>query len=141
RGIDKKQMKRGDVIGTADSPPSVAREFKAQIIMIFHPTAIAPGYTPVLHAHTAQTAATITEFIAKIDPRSGQTVEENPKFLKSGDSAIVKVRPVRPLCIETFKEFPELGRFALRDMGTTIAAGIVQEITEKYTKEKVAAKA
>ncbi len=141
RGIDKKQIKRGDVIGTPDSPPSVAREFKAQIIMIYHPTAVAPGYTPVLHAHTAQTAATITEFVAKIDPRSGQIVEQNPKFLKSGDSAIVKVRPVRPLCIETFKEFPELGRFALRDMGTTIAAGIVQEITEKFTKEKVAAKA
>ncbi|MFY3741931.1 MAG: elongation factor 1-alpha [Candidatus Nitrosomirales archaeon] len=141
RGIDKKQIKRGDVVGTPDNPPSVAKEFKAQIIVIFHPTAVAPGYTPVLHAHTAQVAATITEFIAKIDPRNGQTVEEKPKFLKNGDSAIVKIRPLRPLCIETFKEFPELGRFALRDMGTTIAAGVVQEITEKFTAEKVAAKA
>jgi len=141
RGIDKKQIKRGDVVGTPDSPPAVAKEFKAQIIVIFHPTAVAPGYTPVLHAHTAQVAATITEFVAKIDPRNGQTVEEKPKFLKNGDSAIVKIRPLRPLCIETFKEFPELGRFALRDMGTTIAAGVVQEITEKFTAEKVAAKA
>lgn len=140
RGIDKKQIKRGDVVGPVDSPPTAANEFKAQIIIIFHPTALAPGYTPVLHAHTAQVAATITEFVAKIDPRSGQIVEENPKFLKSGDSAIVKIRPVRPLCIETFKEFPELGRFALRDMGTTIAAGVVQEVTEKFTAEKVTAK-
>jgi elongation factor 1-alpha len=140
RGIDKKQIKRGDVVGPVDSPPTAANEFKAQIIVIFHPTALAPGYTPVLHAHTAQVAATITEFVAKIDPRSGQTVEENPKFLKSGDSAIVKIRPVRPLCIETFKEFPELGRFALRDMGTTIAAGVVQEVTEKFTAVKVTAK-
>lgn len=141
RGIDRKQIKRGDVVGPANDPPTCAKEFKAQIIVIYHPTALAPGYTPVLHAHTAQVAATITEFVAKIDPRSGQTVEENPKFLKSGDSAIVKIRPVRPLCIETFKEFPELGRFALRDMGTTIAAGIVQEVTEKFTTEKVTAKA
>ena len=141
RGIDKKQMKRGDVVGPVDSPPTAAKEFKAQIIVIFHPTALAPGYTPVLHAHTAQVAATLTEFVAKIDPRSGQVVEENPKFLKNGDSAIVKIRPVRPLCIETFKEFPELGRFALRDMGTTIAAGVVQEVTEKFTAEKVTAKA
>ena len=51
------------------------------------------------------------------------------KFLKVGDSAIVKIRPVRPTCIETFQDFPEMGRFALRDMGATIAAGIV-EITE-----------
>ncbi len=140
KGVDKKNIKRGDVVGSADNPPAVAREFQAQIIVIFHPTAIAPGYTPVLHAHTAQTAATLTEFVAKIDPRSGQVVEQNPKFLKSGDAAIVKIRPVRPLCIEKFKEFPELGRFALRDMGTTIAAGVVQEITEKHTLEKAAAK-
>ncbi|RMF29503.1 MAG: translation elongation factor EF-1 subunit alpha, partial [Candidatus Nitrosothermus koennekii] len=125
RGVDKKSIKRGDVVGPVDNPPTVAREFQAQIIVIFHPTAIAPGYTPVLHAHTAQTAATITEFVAKIDPRTGQAVEQNPKFLKNGDAAIVKIRPVKPLCIEKFKEFPELGRFALRDMGTTIAAGVV----------------
>ncbi|GIU71421.1 MAG: elongation factor 1-alpha [Candidatus Nitrosocaldaceae archaeon] len=140
RGVDKKSIKRGDVVGHVDNPPTVAREFQAQIIVIFHPTAIAPGYTPVLHAHTAQTAATITEFVAKIDPRTGQAVEQNPKFLKNGDAAIVKIRPVKPLCIEKFKEFPELGRFALRDMGTTIAAGVVQEITEKYTLEKATAK-
>lgn len=140
RGVDKKNIKRGDVVGPVDNPPTVAKEFQAQIIVIYHPTAIAPGYTPVLHAHTAQTAATLSEFVAKIDPRNGQVVEQNPKFLKSGDAAIVKIRPVRPLCIEKFKEFPELGRFALRDMGTTIAAGVVQEITEKYTLEKATVK-
>lgn len=141
RGVEKKDIKRGDVVGPLDNPPTVAKEFIAQIIVIYHPTAIAPGYTPVLHAHTAQTAATLVEFLSKIDPRSGQTVEQNPKFLKSGDAAIVKIRPLRPLCIERFQDFPELGRFALRDMGTTIAAGVVKEITEKYTLEKAAAKA
>ena len=66
---------------------------------------------------------TLSEFVAKIDPKTGATVEEKPKFLKTGDAAIVKIKPVRPLAIETFKEFPEIGRFALRDMGTTIASG------------------
>jgi elongation factor 1-alpha len=134
RGIEKKDIHRGDVIGSADAPPNVAKEFRAQIIVIHHPTAIAPGYTPVMHAHTAQVAATIVAFEAKINPQSGAIEEENPKFLKAGDSAIVRIKPVRPLCIETFGEFPEMGRFALRDMGATIAAGIVKEITEKYTK-------
>src|ERR1051325_9270692 len=97
---------------------------------------LSPGYTPVLHAHTAQVAATISEFVAKIDPKTGDTVEEKPKFLKTGDAAIVKIKPVRPLAIETFKEFPEIGRFALRDMGTTIAAGVVKTITEKYDPSK-----
>ena len=133
RGIEKKDIKRGDVLGTPNSPPMVAKEFKAQIIVIHHPTAIAPGYTPVMHCHTSQVAATITAFEAKINPATGAVEEENPKFLKVGDSAIVRIRPVRPTCIETFQDFPELGRFALRDMGATIAAGIVKEITEKHT--------
>jgi len=136
RGVDKKLIKRGDIIGNAENPPTVAKEFEAQIIVIHHPTAMAPGYTPVLHAHTAQVAATLSQFIAKLDPRSGNTTEENPKFLKTGDAAIVRIKPVRPLAIETFKEFPEIGRFALRDMGTTIAAGVVKAITEKYDPGK-----
>ncbi len=132
RGVDKKSIKRGDVIGPVDNPPNAAKEFEAQIIVIHHPTAMAPGYTPVLHAHTAQVAATLSDFVAKIDPKTGGALEEKPKFLKTGDAAIVKIKPVRPLAIETFKEFPEIGRFALRDMGTTIAAGVVKSIVEKY---------
>ena len=132
RGIEKKDIKRGDVLGDPASPPSVAKEFKAQIIVIHHPTAISPGYTPVMHAHTAQVAATITEFVSKINPATGAEDEKDPKFLKVGDSAIVKIRPVRPTPIETFQEFPEMGRFALRDMGATIAAGVVKEITEEH---------
>jgi elongation factor 1-alpha len=130
RGVDKKDIKRGDVIGTPDSPPKIAKEFKSQIIVIHHPTALAPGYTPVLHAHTVQVAATLVAFEAKINPATGAVEENNPKFLKVGDSAIVRIKPVRPIPIESFKEFPELGRFALRDMGSTIAAGVVKEIIE-----------
>ncbi len=132
RGIEKKDIKRGDVMGSPNDPPRVAKEFKAQIIVIHHPTAIAPGYTPVMHCHTAQVAATVTEFISKINPATGATDEESPKFLKVGDSAIVKIRPVRPTPIETFQDYPEMGRFALRDMGATIAAGVVKEITEEH---------
>jgi elongation factor 1-alpha len=136
RGVDRKSIKRGDILGSTDKPPSVAKEFEAQIIVIHHPTAMAPGYTPVLHAHTAQVAATLSEFVAKIDAKTGGIVEEKPKFLKTGDAAIVRVKPTRPLAIETFKEFPEIGRFALRDMGTTIAAGVVKAIVEKYDPSK-----
>ena len=85
-----------------------------------------------MHCHTAQVAATISEFISRINPATGAAEEESPKFLKVGDSAIVKIRPVRPIPIEAFKEFPEMGRFALRDMGATIAAGVVKQITEEH---------
>ncbi len=131
RGVSKTDFHRGSVLGPASSPPSIAKEFLAQIIVVYHPTAIAAGYTPVLHAHTAQVAATISEIVAKIDPRTGQPTEEKPKTIKTGDSAIVKITPLRPVVLETFKDFPELGRFALRDSGSTVAAGIVREITVK----------
>ena len=131
RGIAKTDIRRGDVVGSTNMPPTVAKEFVGQIIVVFHPTAIAAGYTPVLHAHTLQVAASVSELLSKIDPRTGQVVEDKPKSLKTGDAAIVKIKPLKPICIETYKDFPELGRFALRDSGRTIAAGIVKEITEK----------
>jgi elongation factor 1-alpha len=141
RGVAKTDFRRGSVLGPTNDPPTIAKEFLAQIIVVFHPTAIAPGYTPVLHAHTAQVAATISEIVAKIDPRTGQATEEKPKTIKTGDSAIVRMQPLRPIVLETFKDYPELGRFALRDMGSTVAAGIVREITQKGQVEKAAAKA
>ncbi len=131
RGLGKKDVRRGDVIGDAASPPTVAKEFEAQIVVLQHPSALTAGYTPVFHCHTAQTACTITELVKKLDPKTGGVLEENPKFLKTGDVAIVKVVPTRPLCVESAKEFPELGRFAVRDMGMTVAAGMVLSVTPK----------
>ncbi|UCD27069.1 MAG: translation elongation factor EF-1 subunit alpha [Candidatus Bathyarchaeota archaeon] len=131
RGVSKKDLHRGDVGGHLDNPPTVAKEFIGQIIIIYHPTAIAAGYSPVLHANTSQMSCRFTELIAKLDPRTGQTIEEKPSFLKSGDGAVVRFEPIRPFSIEAYSDFPELGRFAIRDMGTTIAAGVVKEITKK----------
>jgi len=129
--VDKKDIHTGDVLGPVSNPPTVAKSFIGQIVVIYHPTALAKGYTPVLHTNTAYVATTFEELTQKLDPRTGQVVEENPSFLKTGDGALVKFRPIRPICIETFSEFPQLGRFAIRDMGTTIAAGVVRKIVEK----------
>jgi elongation factor 1-alpha len=131
RGISKTDVHRGDVAGPVDNPPTVAKEFIGQIIIIYHPTAIAAGYTPVLHYHTGQIAVKFTELIKKIDPRTGQVSEEHPGFLKTGDAAWVRMEPLHPIAIEAFNDFPELGRFAIRDMGTTVAAGAVKEVTKK----------
>jgi elongation factor 1-alpha len=131
RGISKKDVHRGDVAGHPDNPPTIAKEFIGQIIIIHHPTAIAAGYSPVLHSNTGQISCRFKELIAKLDPRTGQTVEENPAFLKTGDGAVVRFEPIQPISVETYADFPELGRFAIRDMGTTIAAGVIKEITVK----------
>ncbi|KUH34124.1 elongation factor 1-alpha [Thermococcus celericrescens] len=128
RGVGKNDIKRGDVAGHTNNPPTVVRPkdtFKAQIIVLNHPTAITVGYTPVLHAHTLQVAVRFEQLLAKLDPRTGNIVEENPQFIKTGDSAIVVLRPTKPMVIEPVKEIPQMGRFAIRDMGQTVAAGMV----------------
>jgi len=131
RGVGKNDIRRGDVCGTMNSKPTVAKTFTAQIAVLQHPSVIAIGYTPVFHLHTAQVACTFEEILKKLDPRTGQVKEENPDFIKTGDIAIVKVRPTRPLVIEKVKEIPQLGRFAIRDMGTTVAAGMCLDIEKK----------
>ncbi|WP_440763774.1 translation elongation factor EF-1 subunit alpha [Natronorubrum sp. DTA7] len=131
RGIGKDDIRRGDVCGPADDPPSVAETFQAQVVVMQHPSVITAGYTPVFHAHTAQVACTIESIDKKMDPASGEVAEENPDFIQSGDAAVVTIRPQKPLSIEPSSEIPELGSFAIRDMGQTIAAGKVLEVHEK----------
>ncbi|PSP56366.1 elongation factor 1-alpha, partial [Halobacteriales archaeon QS_1_67_19] len=130
RGIGKDDIRRGDVCGPADDPPSVAETFQAQIVVMQHPSVITDGYTPVFHAHTAQVACTIESIDKKMDPSSGEVAEEDPDFIQSGDAAVVTVRPQKPLSIEPSSEIPELGSFAIRDMGQTIAAGKVLSVNE-----------
>jgi elongation factor 1-alpha len=131
RGIGKDDIRRGDVCGPAEDPPSVAETFEAQIVVMQHPSVITAGYTPVFHAHTAQVACTIESLDAKIDPSTGEVAEENPDFIQTGDAAKVTVRPQKPLSIEPANEISELGSFAVRDMGQTIAAGQVLSVNER----------
>lgn len=136
RGISKQDIKRGDVAGHVNNPPTVAEEFTARIFVIWHPSAITVGYTPVVHAHTASISARISEIVAKLDPRTGKELEKNPQFLKQGDAAIAKFIPIKPMVVEKFSEFPALGRFAMRDMGKTVGIGIITDVKARQIQIK-----
>jgi len=131
RGVGKQDIDRGDVIAHVDSAPSVVDEFIGQIIVLDHPTVIAQGYTPVFHIHTAQVPVRFEEIQKKIDPKTGQVIQENPEFLKKGEAAIVRFKPLKPVVIETQKTNPHLSRFAIRDAGRTVGAGVCIEIKPK----------
>ncbi len=131
RGIGKKDMARGDVICDASAPASIVEEFEAQIAVINHPTVIAKGYTPVFHVHTAQVPCQFVELKAKLDPASGQVSEENPDFLKNGDVAIVRLKPIGNLVLEAASDNPNMARFAIRDAGITVAAGVCKSVVPK----------
>ncbi|MBU3941004.1 MAG: translation elongation factor EF-1 subunit alpha [Nanoarchaeota archaeon] len=133
RGIGKKDIARGDVLGDTVNPPTLVEEFTAQLVVLNHPTVITVGYTPVFHIHTSQVACQITEIVKKMNPATGEEITENKDILRNGDAAIVKIKPSKPLVIEKQSEIPHMSRFAIRDAGCTVAAGMCIDLVKKKT--------
>ena len=137
KGLSVKDIKRGYVCGDSkNDPPKEVESFIAQVIIMNHPGQIENGYTPVLDCHTAHIACKFQEIQSKIDRRTGKATEEEPKFIKTGDSALVNMKAQKPMCVETFTEYPPLGRFAVRDMKQTVAVGVIKVTNRKEATTK-----
>merc|ERR1739845_256124 len=129
KNVSVKDIKRGNVASDSKNDPAQgAKNFTAQVIVLNHPGEIGNGYSPVLDCHTAHIACKFTELIEKIDRRSGKKIEYFPKKVKSGDAAIVRMKPSKPMCVEAFSAYPPLGRFAVRDMRQTVAVGVIKAV-------------
>ena len=135
KNVSVKDIRRGNVCGDSKKdPPKGASTFFAQVIVMNHPGQISAGYSPVLDCHTAHVACKFKTIDQKMDRRSGKVMEENPKFVKTGDACMVTLEPTKPLCVESFAEYPPLGRFAVRDMRQTVAVGVIKSV-DKSEKE------
>lgn len=129
KNVSVKDIKRGMVASDSKNDPAKeAKTFLAQVIILNHPGEIHAGYQPVLDCHTAHVACKFSELKEKIDRRSGKTIEENPKFVKSGDAVMATLTPSKPMCVEPFADYPPLGRFAVRDMRQTVAVGVIKSV-------------
>ncbi|CAF1927373.1 unnamed protein product [Rotaria magnacalcarata] len=132
KNISVKELRRGFVASDIKNDPAQeTANFVAQVIVLNHPGQIGAGYAPVLDCHTAHIACKFAELLEKVDRRSGKTIEEAPKFLKSGEAAMVRMIPSKPMCVEKFAEYPPLGRFAVRDMRQTVAVGVIKDVEKK----------
>jgi len=137
KNVSVKDIRRGNVASDSKNDPAKeAKTFTAQVIVMNHPGEIGNGYSPVLDCHTAHIACKFTELKEKIDRRSGKKMEDFPKKIKSGDAAIVLMTPSKPMCVETFSEYPPLGRFAVRDMRQTVAVGVIKAVDKSEAAGK-----
>jgi len=138
KNVSVKDIRRGNVAGDSkNDPPNGCENFNAQVIVLNHPGEISNGYCPVLDCHTAHIACKFNQIQEKIDRRNGKLMEKDPKSIKTGDAAIVELVPSKPMCVENFKDYAPLGRFAVRDMRQTVAVGVIKSVTKKDVTAKV----
>jgi len=137
KNVSVKELKRGYVASDSKNDPALgAASFVAQVIIMNHPGQITQGYCPVLDCHTSHIACKFNELQVKMDKRSGKKLEDNPKFLKNGEAGLVNLVPSKPMCVESFKAYPPLGRFAVRDMRQTVAVGVIKSVEKKEASGK-----
>ena len=131
KNVSVKDIKRGNVASDSKNDPAKGcASFHAQVIIMNHPGQIQNGYAPVLDCHTSHVACKFNKITEKMDRRSGKKLEDEPKFVKNGDAAMVDLVPTKPMCVEAFSEYPPLGRFAVRDMRCTVAVGVIKGVTK-----------
>jgi len=140
KNIAVKELRRGYVASNAKENPALeAVSFDAQVIVMNHKNIMA-GYTPVLDCHTCHVACKFSQLRNKVDRRTNKLMEEEPKSVKTNEGCDVIMIPQRPMVVETFNEFPPLGRFAVRDMKMTVAVGVIKGVEKRPLGQKAKAK-
>ncbi len=130
KGVEEDDVSTGFVICEAARPVKASTRFLVQIIVHNIRNIMAPGYTAVLHVHSASEEITLARFEATIDKKTGQRNPKKPMFVRQGEVLIAEIEAQGTICMEPYSDYPSLGRFTLRDEGKTIAVGKVLEVLE-----------
>ncbi|XP_008312976.1 eukaryotic peptide chain release factor GTP-binding subunit ERF3A [Cynoglossus semilaevis] len=131
KGIEEEEILPGFILCSPDNLCHSGRTFDAQIVIIEHKSIICPGYNAVLHIHTCIEEVQITALICMVDKKTGEKSKTRPRFVKQDQVCIARLRAAGVICLETFKDFPQMGRFTLRDEGKTIAIGKVMKLVSE----------
>uniref|UniRef100_A0A8D3BRN3 HBS1-like translational GTPase n=1 Tax=Scophthalmus maximus TaxID=52904 RepID=A0A8D3BRN3_SCOMX len=127
-GIDIIKINVGCVFCDPKVPIQACTRFRARILLFNIEVPITQGFPVLLHYQTVSEPATIRKLISILHKSSGEVLKKKPKCLSKGMNAIVEVQTQRPVSLELYKDYKELGRFMLRYVGSTIAAGVVTEV-------------
>ncbi|PIA18961.1 hypothetical protein COEREDRAFT_79485 [Coemansia reversa NRRL 1564] len=129
RGVEEDSIQNGHVIVDARNLCHNTLAFDAQLMILEAKNIMTAGHRSILHVHTAIEEIGITKLLHKLNAK-GQKSRAPPSFVKKGDACIVRIEATKPICVERFKDFPQLGRFTLRDEGKTIAIGKILKLID-----------
>ncbi|XP_076129176.1 HBS1-like protein isoform X1 [Alosa pseudoharengus] len=129
-GMDIIKINVGCVFCDPKEPIKACTRFRARVLLFNIEVPITQGFPVLLHYQTISEPATIRKLVSILHKSSGEVLKKKPKCLGKGQNAVVEIQTQRPVALELYKDFKELGRFMLRYVGSTIAAGVVTEIKE-----------
>ncbi|KAH9495584.1 Eukaryotic peptide chain release factor GTP-binding subunit ERF3A [Bulinus truncatus] len=121
-GVEEEDVSPGFVLCSPDNVCNTGRIFDAQIVILEYKSIISAGYSCILHIHTCVEEVTLKALICLIDKKTGEKTQVRPRFIKPDQAGIARLEVNGGLiCLESFKDFPQMGRFTLRDELKTIA--------------------
>ena len=128
KGVELEDVQPGFVLTDPQDPVHVVRRFEAQLAILEHRNIICAGYSAVMHAHSLNEEVNLVELLHYYDKKTGKKSRRGPQFAKKGMKIIAMIETTAPVCLERFKDYPQLGRFTLRDEGKTVAIGKVTKL-------------
>ncbi|PPQ63860.1 hypothetical protein CVT24_009486 [Panaeolus cyanescens] len=138
RGVDDEDISPGFVLTSPKKPIHSVKQFEAQLAILEHKSIICAGYSAVMHIHTLAEEVTLTSLLHYFDKATGRKSKKPPQFAKKGQKIVALIETTAPVCVEKFSDYPQLGRFTLRDEGRTVAIGKITKLIESNTIEEVA---
>ncbi|XP_046530920.1 HBS1-like protein isoform X1 [Equus quagga] len=129
-GMDIIKINVGCIFCGPREPIKACTRFRARILIFNIEIPVTKGFPVLLHYQTVSEPAVIKRLISILNKSTGEVTKKKPKLLTKGQNALVELQTQRPVALELYKDFKELGRFMLRYGGATIAAGVVTEIKE-----------
>ncbi|CAE1163475.1 ERF3 [Acanthosepion pharaonis] len=129
QGVEEEDVSPGFVICSPENVCHTGKTFDAQIVILEHKSIICAGYSAILHIHACAEEVTIKHLLCLIDKKTGEKTQLKPRFIKQDQVGLARIQVNGGMiCLESFKDFPQMGRFTLRDEGKTIAIGKVLKV-------------